>query len=133
MTLKRLNPPDMPDAGAMGYSQITVCDPGQLVFMSGQVAWSADGSPPPEGLVEQAEIATANVLRGLGAVGCGPEDVTSIRLYLENPAPEDYNSVYPILMRALKGVKPTITALGVTSLGGTGLKVEIEVTARVPG
>ena len=40
----RMNPATLPDAGKVGYSQISIANPGRLAFISGQVAWSADGS-----------------------------------------------------------------------------------------
>ncbi|MEO1658814.1 MAG: RidA family protein [Pseudomonadota bacterium] len=129
--VKRVNPATLPDAGAMGYSQITTCKPGKLVFISGQVAWQVDGAPVPDDLLDQARIAMGNVIKALEAVKAGPKNITSIRMYIVNPSPEDFYSVTPVLIDAMEGIQPTFTALGVSALAGEGLKIELEVTAVV--
>lgn len=131
ITVEKVNPPTLPDAPAMGYSQISVCEPGKLVFISGQVAWTPDGAPVPDSLHDQARIAMGNVVKALAAVGAEPANITSIRMYVVNPGPEDFYSVAPVLSEFMDGVIPTFTALGVTALGGEGLKIELEVTAVV--
>jgi len=127
--VSKVNPNSLPDAPSMGYSQISVCDPGKLVFISGQVAWQPDGSPVPESLHDQARIAMGNVIKALEAVEAGPQNITSIRMYIVNPSQEDFYGIAPVLSEFMGGVIPTFTALGVTALGGEGLKIELEVTA----
>ncbi len=127
----KVNPPTLPDAPSMGYSQISVCKPGKLVFISGQVAWRPSGEPVPESLPEQADIAMANVVHALEAVKASVENVTSMRMYLVNPSQEDFTAVVPALQKYFGDVIPTFTALGVTALGGEGLKIELEATAVV--
>lgn len=82
MPVERHNPETLPDTSRMGYTQVTTASPGRLVFMSGQVAWRRDGTPVPEGLAAQAEIAIDNVRKGLTAIGAGPEHVTAMRIYV---------------------------------------------------
>ena len=55
-SLVRLNPPSLPNAGEIGYSQITVMEPARMAYVSGQVAWRPGGEPVPDSLVEQMEI-----------------------------------------------------------------------------
>ena len=54
-TLTRMNPDTLPDAGKVGYSQMTVTAPGRLAFVSGQVAQSAAGPPVPATLEGQTD------------------------------------------------------------------------------
>ncbi|MEO0870440.1 MAG: RidA family protein [Pseudomonadota bacterium] len=129
--VQKINPPTLPDAPSMGYSQISVCEPGKLVFISGQVAWQPDGSPVPDDLIDQATIAMGNVIKALEAVEAGPENITSIRMYIVNPALDDFMRVAPALSSYMGETIPTFTALGVTNLGGEGLKIELEATAVV--
>ncbi len=129
--VQKINPSTLPDAQAMGYSQISVCKPGKLIFISGQVAWRPDGSPVPESLSEQAAIAMGNVVRALEAVDAGVENITSIRMYIVEPELSDFAAVVPSLRAYMGNTLPTFTALGVTMLGGEGLKIELEVTAVV--
>ena len=125
----KVNPPTLPDAPAIGYSQISVCDPGKLVFISGQVARQSDGSPVPEGLSAQATVAMGNVVRALEAVGATVANITSMRMYLVNPSEEDFSTVIPSLQPFFGNVIPTFTAIGVTALAENALKIELEATA----
>lgn len=131
VNIRKVNPPTLPHAPVLGYSQITLADPGQLVFLSGQVAWTPDGTEVPKALNDQARIAMDNVIKGLEAVGAGPKNITSLRMYLVNPTQDEFYTVAPILAEYMDGVLPTFTALGVTALGGEGLRIELEVTAVV--
>ncbi|MEL6377819.1 MAG: Rid family hydrolase [Pseudomonadota bacterium] len=131
LNIQKVNPPSLPDAPAMGYSQIAVAGPGRQVFMSGQVAWTPDGAPVPESLHDQARIAMGNAIKGLAAIDAGPQNITSIRMYIANPSPEDFYSVAPDLSEFMDGNPTTFTALGVTALGGEELKIELEVTAVI--
>ena len=69
--LVRLNPPSLPDAGKIGYSQITVMEPARMAYVSGQVAWRPGGEPVPDSLVEQMEIVAINAKAALAAVAPG--------------------------------------------------------------
>ena len=129
--IRKVNPPTLPDAPSLGYSQITVCDPGKLVFISGQVAWTPDGAAVPESLIHQADIAMGNVVKALAAVNATVENITSIRMYIVNPTHEEMYEPVPVLQKYLGETLPTFTLLGVSALGGEGLRVEIEVTAVV--
>jgi len=39
MNKKCINPQELFNSTQYGFSQIVVCDPGKIVFISGQVAW----------------------------------------------------------------------------------------------
>ena len=41
MTKQTINPNSLFDSNQYGFSQITLSNPGKLVFISGQVAWDA--------------------------------------------------------------------------------------------
>ncbi len=129
MALEKINPETLPDAGAMGYSQITTCDPGKLIYLSGQVAWSRDGTPVPADIGAQAKIAFGNVQKALEAVNASAENITSMRLYIVDLDEENMGAVGPALAGFFGGQAPCVTAIGVTSLADPALKIEIEVTA----
>lgn len=129
--VSKVNPPTLPDAPSMGYSQIATCAPGTLVFISGQVAWQPGEPDVPNSLEEQARVAMGNVVRALDAVGASVENVTSMRMYVVNPTPEDFYAPAPVLREFFGDVLPTFTAVGVTALGGEGLRIELEATAVV--
>lgn len=130
--LVRLNPPALPDAGAMGYSQITIVEPGRLAFVSGQVAWRPGGEPAPEAFAAQAELVVHNVGKALDAVGASPADVVMMRAYVVDLTPERLEQLWPPVLAFLDGAQPSVTGIGVAALAAPDLLLEIELTVRLP-
>ena len=71
---------------------------GNLVWVSGTVGMAADGSIP-EDVVEQFELAVANMDCCLKAVGAGAENVVKVTVYLTEVA--DRKKINPIRQRYL--------------------------------
>lgn len=130
--ITRLNPSTMPDATAMGYSQISVVEPGRMAYISGQVAWRPDGQPVPEDLVSQVKIAAGNAKAALDALDATPEDIVILRCFMTDLSSETLEQVFPPILEFFDGAKPCITGVGVESLAGPDLKVELELTVRLP-
>jgi enamine deaminase RidA (YjgF/YER057c/UK114 family) len=130
--ITRLNPPTLPDAGNMGYSQISIVEPGRMAYISGQVAWRPDGQPPPTDLVEQLKIVATNAKAALDALGATPHDIVIARCFMVDLSPETLALVFPPLLELFDGAKPCITGVGVASLAAPELKVELELTVRLP-
>lgn len=130
--IARLNPPTLPDAGALGYSQISVAEPGRLAFISGQVAARPGGEAAPDSLTEQMAIVAANAKAALAAVGAGPQDIVMARVYMVDLTPERLEEVMPPLLAAFEGTQPSLTGIGVAALAGPDLQVEMELTVRLP-
>ena len=129
--IERINPDSLPDAGKMGYSQITTCTPGKMVFISGQVAWTPGGDPPPESIGEQAALAISNLGKALEAVGGGPENIVSIRAFIVDYDEEKAAEAFPPVMTFLGGQQTAFTVIGCSALAGPGLQIEIEAIAVV--
>ena len=102
---------------------------GNLVWVSGTVGVAADGSIPA-GVVEQFEIAIANMDACLNAVGAGPEHVVKVTVYLTDVA--DRQKINPIRQRYFGGHRPVSTLVEVSALVLPALKVEIEAQAVLP-
>ena len=130
--LSRLNPPSLPNAAAIGYSQITTVEPGRMAYVSGQVAVSVDGSPVPEDLVEQTRIVVRNLRAALAALGATANDIVLLRIFAVDLRPETMDQAFPVLLDMLDGAQPCITGVGVAALAATGLKIEVEMTVRIP-
>lgn len=128
----RMNPSTLPDAGAVGYSQISIAEPGRMAFISGQVAWRPDGEEVPDDLSKQAEIVTDSARKALEAVGATTEDIVIARVYMIDLTPERQEMVMQSLIKFFGGVKPSLTGLGVAALGGPGLQLELELIVRLP-
>jgi enamine deaminase RidA (YjgF/YER057c/UK114 family) len=130
--IARMNPPTMPDAGALGYSQISVVEPGRIAYVSGQVAALPGGGEVPADLVEQMRIVAANAKAALDALGALPEDIAIARCFMTDMTPERLNQVFPPLLEIFGVAMPCITGVGVAALAAPELQVELELTVRVP-
>lgn len=130
--ITRMNPPSLPDAAAAGYSQISITEPGRLAFISGQVAWRADGQPTPLTLSEQAEVVIANARAALAAIGATPADIAIVRCYVVDLTPDRLETLMPHIHAFFEGAQPSLTGIGVAALASPELQLEIEMTVRVP-
>ncbi len=127
----RINPSSLPDSGRVGYSQISIADPGRLAFVSGQVAWRAQGQPAPGTLAEQAVVVVGNLTRALEALAVGPDAIVHMRIYVVDLTPERQAVAMPALMEFLDGARPSLTGIGVRALAAPELQLEIEMVVRV--
>ena len=79
-----MNTPRNPDtihAPAGRYvHQIAVANPSRLLFISGQVGETPDGTLPPDP-TDQFVVAVENVIRNLEAAGLGVEALTKVTIY----------------------------------------------------
>lgn len=130
--ITRLNPSTLPDAGKMGYSQISIVEPGRMAYISGQVAWRPNGEPPPENLIEQMKIVSVNAKAALNAVGASPADVVIARIYMVNLTPERLEAVMPAFLATFEGAQPCVTGVGVAALAASDLQIEMELVVRLP-
>lgn len=130
--IMRLNPTTMPDAGQVGYSQISVADPGRLAFVSGQVAWSVDGGAVPGTITQQTEVVLGNLGHALDALGARPQDIVQMRIYVVDLTPERQELVMPLLGAFLGGARPSLTGIGVSRLASPDLEIEIEMIVLMP-
>lgn len=130
--VSRMNPSTLPDAGTAGYSQISIAEPGRIAFISGQVAWSRDGTPTPSTLPEQAAMVVQNAQAALAAIGASARDILITRVYLVDLNDERLGQVWPHLHALFDGEQPSLTGIGVAALAGLDLQIEIEMTVRLP-
>ena len=128
----RLNPPGIPDASGLGYSQVSIVQPGPMAYISGQVASTSDGMPPPAGLAEQVKLATANARTALEAIGATTSDIVMLRCYVTALNDDRLAELFPPLLEFLQGAQPSLTGVGVEALAGPGLQFEIELVVRLP-
>ncbi len=129
--IEKLNPPTLPDAGPLGYSQVAIATPGKMVFISGQVAVSSDGTPVPPELEDQLTIVLRNLAHALAAAGATPSDVVSLRIYAVDLDPEMIATVMAPVAAMFDGQAPALTGIGVNALASPELKLEIEAVAIV--
>jgi len=130
--IKRMNPPALPDASAVGYSQISIVEPGRIAYVSGQVAWRADGEPVPSELGEQARIVAANARAALDALGATPSDIAIARCFVTDLTPERLEQGFTPILEMFAGAEPSVTGVGVAALAAPELQIELELTVRLP-
>ncbi|MDD3484330.1 RidA family protein [Azovibrio restrictus] len=131
-SIVRLNPSTLPNAGEMGYSQISIVEPGRMAYISGQVAWRPDGQAVPNNLAEQMSIVSLNAKAALDAVGAAPHDVVIARVFVVNLTPERLEELMPPFLATFSGAQPCITGVGVAALAAPDLQVEMELVVRLP-
>ena len=108
---------------------------GRMVFVSGMVGWDADGVFHTDDFAGQVRQALANIVAVLAEGGAKPEHIVRMTWYVLDK--KEYVAAYPeigVAYRALIGRHfPTMSAVQVAGLVEDRARVEIEVTAVVPG
>jgi enamine deaminase RidA (YjgF/YER057c/UK114 family) len=132
LKIARINPTEMPNAESIGYSQISVVEPGRMAYISGQVAVSPDGGPVPTSLSDQMKVVAGNARAALHALRASPQDIVIARCLVTDLTPERLEEVMPPLLELFDGAKPSLTGFGVAALAAPELQVELELTVRLP-
>jgi len=126
-----LQPPGF--AKPKGYSNGIVAK-GRLVFIAGQVGWSAQEKFETSDFAGQARQALKNIVAILAEAGAGPEHICRMNWYVADA--KEYNASLKELGAAYREVIgrnfPVMTALQVAGFVEAGAKLEIEVTAVLP-
>lgn len=108
------------------YSPVVVS--GDLVYTAGQVAFDESGALVAGGIAEQTTQVLANLRACLLAADCTLDDVLKVNVFLLDLAEFDaFNAVYRAAFTEPYPVRTTVQA----GLPG-GIRVEIEVVARIP-
>jgi enamine deaminase RidA (YjgF/YER057c/UK114 family) len=68
-------------AQPVGFAHAVVAAPGRTVHLGGQTAQGPDGAIRGATLVEQFEVAVANLVAALAAAGGAPEHLVSLHIY----------------------------------------------------
>jgi enamine deaminase RidA (YjgF/YER057c/UK114 family) len=131
MEKKFINPPTM--ATPRGYTHIVTATGGKMVWISGQVAFSAKGELVGKGdlRVQTAQV-YENLKNALAAAGATTADVVKVNTYVVDFKPADL-----AIIREVRGQyfpfenMPASTLVGVQALAFEGLLIEVEVVAMV--
>lgn len=117
-----------------GYSN-GVAASGRMVFVAGQVGWSADEQFESDVFADQFRQALINVVAVLHEAGAGPEHLVRMTMYFTDKREYlDHLAEVGAAYRATIGRNyPAMAAVEVSALMEDRAKVEIEATAVVPG
>jgi enamine deaminase RidA (YjgF/YER057c/UK114 family) len=132
MPIQLMNPDGLPKPDV--YRQVAVATGSRLVFIAGQVARDADGSPVGAGdLAAQVEQAMRNLHTAVTAAGGTFADIAKLTVYVVGWSPEKMAALGEGVGRAaaelpIDPVRP-ITLIGVAALGEPDMLVEIEAVA----
>lgn len=135
MPIELMNPDGLPKPEV--YRQVAVATGSRTVYLAGQVARLADGTPVgPGDLAAQVEQAYVNVATALGAVGGSFADIAKLTIYVVDWTHDKLPALGDGIGRAAArlGIDPVrpITLIGVTALAEPDLLVEVEATAVLP-
>ena len=108
---------------------------GTQVFVAGQIGWNADGRFETDDLVAQTRQALQNVRAVLAEAGATPEHIVRMTWYLVDRA--EYlaraKEIGAAFRDTIGSYSIAMTAVQVAALIEQRAKVEIEVTAVIPG
>ena len=110
-----------------GYSRAVVEN--GLVHVSGTTGFDYATMSIKDDLVAQTHQTFANISAALKQAGCTLDDVVRVHYLLTDAA--YFNQVAPIFGEYFKQARPAATAM-VVGLVDPRMKIEIEVTARMP-
>ena len=131
-SVSRRNPPAMWDMASLGWSHISVAEPGRLAFLSGQIAVTPGSQDVPKDLAGQARLATANLAAALKELEASAHDIVMLRVYVVNATSEAFGQALTPLRELVGDAMPSITTIGVQALYKPEIKVEIEMVVRLP-
>ncbi|HEY1782665.1 MAG TPA: RidA family protein [Roseiarcus sp.] len=117
---------------SLGWSHISVAEPGRLAFLSGQIAATPGGEDVPEGLASQAKVATASLAAALKELKASAQDIVMLRVYVVNATSEAFGQAVAPLRELVGDAMPSVTTIGVQALYKPEIKVEIEMVVRLP-
>ena len=118
-----------------GFSHGVVVEaPGRWIVLAGQTGGDGKGDYPPD-MAGQVAVALRRIIRLLAEAGAGPEHIVRLTWYLTSRSEyEAAGSGIAAAWRDTIGKNfPPSTLLYIAGLIDAGAKVEIEVTAFVPG
>ncbi len=111
----------------IGYCRAVVAD--GWVHVSGTVGNDHATMTTPESVVEQCELALDHIRKALEQAGATFAD--AVRVHYILPDRDDFEPCWPLLQAAF-GENPPAATMIQAGLIDPAMKIEIEVTARLP-
>ncbi|MDP7034368.1 MAG: RidA family protein [Planctomycetota bacterium] len=118
-----------------GYSNGVLAAPGgRLLFVAGQVAWSAEQTIVGEDFPGQFRQALSNVVDVVRTAGGAPEHLTRLTIYVtdRNAYLDNLRDVGAAYREIMGRHFPAMALVQVAALIETGAQIEIEGTAVLP-
>ena len=133
MNKKSVNPKGLFNSTQHGFSQITMSRPGQLIFISGQVAWDENSNIiGANDLEKQMRKTMDNLKLAIESVGGNLEDIVMLRIYIVDYKQEDGPIISGILKETFGTISPPATTwVNVKGLANEAFMIEIEAQAVI--
>lgn len=112
----------------IGYSRAVVAD--GWIFVAGTTGYDYASMTMPGTIEEQTANALATIAKALAQAGSGLDHVVRVNYIV--PDPNEWPACWPLTSKAFATAKPAATMISV-QLQNAEMKIEIEVTARLPG
>ncbi|MDX3527581.1 RidA family protein [Streptomyces sp. ID05-39B] len=125
------NPPALHDPTPFGYSH-AVSAPGELVFIAGQYASDASGTPVPGDFAAQVDLAFDRLESALAGVGLGPEHVVRLGSFVVDHDLAKLETLGKALHARFGERLPAQTLSGVAALALPGMLFEVDAIAVRP-
>lgn len=126
MTVKHISS-GSPFEETIGYSRAVVAD--GMVHVAGTTGYDYSTMTMPQDVTEQCRNTLDTIAGALEQAGSGLDHVLRVRYILTDA--KDWPACWPITRAAFATAKPAATMI-VAGLQEPEMKIEIEVTARVP-
>ena len=117
-----------PFESRIGYSRAIVAD--GWVFVAGTTGYDYATMTMPDSIEAQCRNTLQTIEKALNEAGATMDDVVRVR-YIE-PVPSDWPACWPITSEVFARARPAATMIS-AALQEPEMKIEIEVTARLPG
>ena len=111
----------------IGYSRAVVAD--GWVFVAGTTGYDYATMTMPESIVDQCRNTLSTISRTLAEAGSGLDHVVRATYILPDAC--EWETCWPVLAEAFRIARPAATMM-VAGLQSPQMKIEIEVTARIP-
>ncbi len=131
MAKRLINPQQLYDGSASGLSHGVVAPSGNLLFVSGQVAWDRQHNVTADTVGAQFDHALANLRTVLEEAGASVDDLLHVRVYVRGELGEHMGVLAPALSAFLATSRPAVTGVGVASLASPDTLVEVEAVASI--
>ena len=131
MSKRCINPPELFNSTDFGFSQIVVAQPGQMVFISGQVSWNEQREIVGKGdLKVQTHEALTNLQKAIESAGGTMQDIVMLRIYVVDYQATD-GAIIGEALRQFFGTSspPASTWINVKGLANEDFLIEIEAQA----
>ena len=112
----------------IGYSRAVVAD--GWVFVAGTTGYDYATMTMPDAVEDQCRNALSTIEAALVEAGASMADVVRVHYILPDPA--DWPNCWPVTSAVFGEIRPAATMLS-AALQVPEMKIEIEVTARLPG